>query len=466
MKKLFSALLVVLMLFCMLPGTVLADEIVNTPEEKALIKTYWPDYADRIVKIDDWFYMVGTTETGEVFPHFICGYDGTETDITLPTEVNGRSIDAVSYFYLISDTVKSITIPKEIRSLAYNSGREVNYNAGGYFTCNKEGSLEKFIVEDGHPYLTAIDGVLFRNNNQDLLQYPLAKPDTEYTVSKNVKYIRSRAFWGARNLKTLTITENVEEFGTYMYPETLETLYFKNIIFPGVWGIFGDPHGETNVALGPNLTVYLPEGYELHQYYLDYCKDYCKEIKTLPKPKAPSKPKIKSVKYSDTKNAMVITLKKQSSTGFKIYRYDEKTDKYVFLSNFSGSVYYDKTAKAGYPYKYKVTAYNEVDFAVSESEAAFKAFTEKAPPEGETIVKPPKEQENEQITESSLDNTEPPNNQAVNNDTLADDEKEDTVKNNKKENNNLWIIITVIVAVCAIGAAVGILFYNKRKKIK
>ncbi|MGM9975279.1 MAG: GH25 family lysozyme, partial [Clostridiaceae bacterium] len=74
--------------------------------------------------------------------------------------------------------------------------------------------------------------------------------------------------------------------------------------------------------------------------------------------------KVTGVKFSSaTKNSVTLTWKKQEGvTGYRVYRYNEKTGKYVALSTFTGASnnsYTDKNLEVGTKYKYKVRAYKK-----------------------------------------------------------------------------------------------------------
>ncbi len=74
--------------------------------------------------------------------------------------------------------------------------------------------------------------------------------------------------------------------------------------------------------------------------------------------------KVTGVKFSSaTKNSVTLTWKKQPGvTGYRVYRFDEETGKYVILATFTGSSnnsYTDKGLEIGTKYKYKIRAYKK-----------------------------------------------------------------------------------------------------------
>lgn len=64
--------------------------------------------------------------------------------------------------------------------------------------------LTSLAVADGNADYSAEDGVLYDKGQAELLLYPAAKSDADFTVPDSVTHIASYAFQGARHLKTVT----------------------------------------------------------------------------------------------------------------------------------------------------------------------------------------------------------------------------------------------------------------------
>ena len=64
--------------------------------------------------------------------------------------------------------------------------------------------LTSLAVADGNADYSAEDGVLYDKGQTELLLYPAAKSDADFTVPDSVTHIASYAFQGARHLKTVT----------------------------------------------------------------------------------------------------------------------------------------------------------------------------------------------------------------------------------------------------------------------
>ena len=66
-------------------------------------------------------------------------------------------------------------------------------------------------MAEGNTDFSAVDGVLFSANKEILYFYPLAKPNTSYTIPSTVKEIAAKSFQGATKLTSLVIPTSVEQ---------------------------------------------------------------------------------------------------------------------------------------------------------------------------------------------------------------------------------------------------------------
>ncbi|WP_426350512.1 GH25 family lysozyme [Alloiococcus sp. CFN-8] len=91
--------------------------------------------------------------------------------------------------------------------------------------------------------------------------------------------------------------------------------------------------------------------------------------------------KVTGLKFSSaTKNSVTLTWKKQTGgTGYRVYRYDEETGKYITLATFNGASknsYTDKGLEVGTKYKYKVRAYKKGgDYYYGEPSDEYAVYT-------------------------------------------------------------------------------------------
>lgn len=106
------------------------------------------------------------------------------------------------------------------------------------------GGLTEFAVDENNPSYTAIDGVLFTKDGSTLLQYPIGRPDTSYTVPEGTVTIGARAFQFCLNIEEVTLPEGVttiEEEAFFYCPLTTLTLPGSVTSFgKSAFGLAGD----------------------------------------------------------------------------------------------------------------------------------------------------------------------------------------------------------------------------------
>ena len=306
MKKLLSLLMAVLMLVTVIGAvpTVFAEESEYIPIDENYGKMYWEELYEsysqlNIVKSGDWYYAFWKSIwiDGELIA--VCGYNGNETEITIPTELDGKKISLIEEFYLMTNSVKTIIIPKEITSIdGFSEYRDSSMwdrpkEPGKVYTPVFEGEsqLENIIVDSENENYISKDGVLFTKNGVRLVYYPTHKADENYVVPSTVEYITRGVFAGAENLKSLTITPNVTELGYDSIPKKgLDELRFENTQLPEYGYNSADPE-EDEIANPkyvpdvPNTVVYCIEGSKLYEEYKHSFEEpdaMCKELKALP----------------------------------------------------------------------------------------------------------------------------------------------------------------------------------------
>jgi hypothetical protein len=195
----------------------------------------------------------------------------------IPTELGGEKVDAIGYFYLFSDTVKTINIPKGI---VFGAGL-ISWD--GYMRFNSTTNLEEIVVEKGHSSYWSQDGVLFKGFN--LCLYPPAKKDEEYILPDDIDVIEVGAIAQQKYLKSLTITQEVSLIYEHSIPTTLENLYFyteKNLYSNLREQYWSSENGYSYVQMPrvPNGTIHCIEGSELHSFYQDKAS-YYKDLEVL-----------------------------------------------------------------------------------------------------------------------------------------------------------------------------------------
>ncbi len=468
MKKLLSLILVLILIFSVIPTYASAVETVNPPEVYEVILKYWGNVGDGIQKFGDWYYDM--PDKGVVNADcFVCGYDGDETDITIPTTLNGKEVAGTMDFVLMSETVKTIRITKGTKVINEISGESqleewAQYSGPKIVLC-KNSQLEKFIVDKDNEAYKSVDGVLISKKYNSIVQYPPMKKDESYTIPEDIEKINTKAFKGNNYLKNLTVTQNISDLESNSLPENLENLYFDNgILGEGKISKSGTPsyyfYDSNNLNNRyppklPNTIIHCIEDSLMYEFYkkMTPATDYYKELKTISKVAAPKKPTIKSVSYSDSKQAMKITLKKQDCTGFKIYRTFNKSNEYEYLGFTDSDTFYDESAQKGESYSYRASAYNsKSDVTVESKMGSAKASPKKNYNQNVNTIKP--------TTESNAEVSD----QATSNSTVITFEEPEKAesKAQKENDNNIWIWIILAVAL-VIGGGTAAFFLIKRK---
>ena len=79
-------------------------------------------------------------------------------------------------------------------------------------------SLETITVEDGsYKFYNDEYGVLYSKNKMELIQYPAASAFTSYEIPKSVRKISSYAFYGNKNLASITFNDGLREIREYAF---------------------------------------------------------------------------------------------------------------------------------------------------------------------------------------------------------------------------------------------------------
>ena len=145
------------------------------------------------------------------------------TDINIPNEATRIGDYAFSYCTGLSN----ITIPENVAyigSYAFIgctalSNIEIpgNVKSIGNFTFNNCTNLTDIKVAADNTYYSSLDGVLFNHDKTKLIQYPIGKADTSYSIPSEVSNISISAFEGCSNLYKIIIPNNVINIGYFAF---------------------------------------------------------------------------------------------------------------------------------------------------------------------------------------------------------------------------------------------------------
>lgn len=148
---------------------------------------------NKLVKSSDAFYAI-KGDCAELLRA-----DTSSDSYTVAYSINGYPVTLISETAFASCTaLKSITLP----------GTVTDISPKAFAVCT---SLEKINVSDKSESLTSIDGVLYNKDISELIAYPCAKQDTDFTVPDSVVRIKAGAFSYCGNLQSITIGKNVSD---------------------------------------------------------------------------------------------------------------------------------------------------------------------------------------------------------------------------------------------------------------
>ena len=222
----------------------------------------------------------------------ITGYNGTDTDIVIPSEIDGLPVTSISrdVFYN-NDNITSVTISNGVESIGYEAFYDcdnlvsvtipdsvTNMDNRAFATCDslttvtigtglvKMGdyddafrgcySLTAINVDESNPVYTSVDGVLFNKGMTELILYPSGKEFTEYTIPDGVTMIGSDAFQSCNNLTSVTISDSVTTIGPQNF---FNCNKITSVIIPDSVSIinaytFYNCENLTSITLSNNIT--------------------------------------------------------------------------------------------------------------------------------------------------------------------------------------------------------------------
>ncbi len=135
----------------------------------------------------------------------ITGYTGAGGDVVIPSTLGGYPVtsigrEALSFCYSIT----SITIPDSVTSIGI----------WAFLNCS---NLTGITVGENNTAYTSEDGVLFDKAKTIIIQYPIGKTDTVYTIPDSVTSIGSGAFRECITLTSITIPDSVTSVENYAF---------------------------------------------------------------------------------------------------------------------------------------------------------------------------------------------------------------------------------------------------------
>ena len=154
----------------------------------------------------------------------------------------------------------------------------LNYlGASAFASCHSLLSIE---VESGNTHYASVNGVVYDGTTSEIISYPAGNPATVYVIENTVTAIGKAALYGAWNLTSVTLPQNLETVKSYGFydcesitdyalPETLTSIQqyafarskIKTVAIPGgtefigKYAFFNTPLESVTFAEEGNLKV-------------------------------------------------------------------------------------------------------------------------------------------------------------------------------------------------------------------
>jgi len=137
----------------------------------------------------------------------ISGYEGSDSEIVVPSQIDGYTITDIGMFafqsgYDSNNDATRIVFPSTIHSIS-------SYSLVGVPLCTE------FYVPSDNQYYSTLNGVLFNKNFTELLKYPGGKTGSSYSVPGTVTNIGFMSFALCSNLQSVTLPNSVTEIDGY-----------------------------------------------------------------------------------------------------------------------------------------------------------------------------------------------------------------------------------------------------------
>ena len=130
-----------------------------------------------------------------------------------------------------------------------------NFGSSPFGNCS---SLNNIYVDERHPFLMSVEGVLFTKDNKYIAAYPSGKMDVQYIIPKGTQCIESLAFSDNNNLVNIVVPDTV----VYIYSAVIyNSANLKSISYEGAveeWcSISKNPDWDAGSA---DYTIYCTDG--------------------------------------------------------------------------------------------------------------------------------------------------------------------------------------------------------------
>ncbi|HCW52785.1 MAG TPA: hypothetical protein DG753_03395 [Clostridium sp.] len=234
---------------------------------------------DEVVESDFEFENYYYNEFGQIADGIrITKYTGNETEVTIPSTINNIPVKAIGCNAFSDSNVVKVVIEDGIEIIEDRTfsnckvlrSIEIPQSVTRIYYEVFEGStrLKDIKVAEANTKYKVVDGVLYTKDGLELIKYPSAKSDSEFTIPDSVITIDINAFDECNKLKKIYFTENISKirsgafnlFSTVKY--YVPNMEVRNLIF------------DSSSNIKNNQIIVIDGNDEVLTSDFVYCKEY------------------------------------------------------------------------------------------------------------------------------------------------------------------------------------------------
>ncbi len=165
--------------------------------------------------------------------YYLLDYEGIETNLTLPSSINGNNYSIYQYAFTYCDDLMSIIIPDGVTSIGMGAFSNCNKltsisisasvtsidNINDVTFCSGCNSLINITVDKNNQNYKSIDGNLYTKDGKTLIKYAIGKTETSFSIPTGVTSIGTMAFIDCNSSTSIIIPNSVT---------SIESLAFYN----------------------------------------------------------------------------------------------------------------------------------------------------------------------------------------------------------------------------------------------
>lgn len=197
----------------------------------------------------------------------ITDFSQTGGDLVIPATLGGYPVVAIADRAFWYCNLQSVTIPDSVtsigdfafsdspnlKSVSLGSG-VASLGRGPFWYCS---ALTTIDVDPANGNLTSAAGILYNEDQSELLFYPAGRTATTYAIPAGVKHLGEGAFLASTSLTSLQITDGVETLGdlVFSYCKALTDVQFADSVTTVGDQLFSYCTALVDVDLSASLTA-------------------------------------------------------------------------------------------------------------------------------------------------------------------------------------------------------------------